>query len=159
MASFYLKIPGVPLAASRPRFRRTSKGVRTHSTKKTFESKEYIKKLAIKEMEGKDKLEGALEVHVNAMFPCPKHKYRKREPAKAVLKDNGPDVDNIAKHYMDALIASGIVADDDRQVVSLIANKVQLAQGDEPYTTVRVTEIYSDDNTLRDFLESILEKL
>ena len=159
MASFYIKIPGIPHAASRPRFRRTSNGVRTHPTKKTFESKEYIKKLATKQMVGVNKLEGPLEVHVNAMFPCPKHKYRKRNPAKAILKDNGPDIDNIVKHYMDALIASGIVADDDRQVVSLVANKIQLAQGDDPYTAIRVTEINSEDNPLRNFLDKVLEKI
>ena len=127
MSSFEIKIPGEPVAATRPRFRRTSKGVMTHPTKKTYQSSQRIKKMATSMMKDRDKLEGALEVRIHAMYGCPKYKHRVRNPAKACLKNNGPDIDNIAKHYMDALLASGIVAKDDNLVVSLLALRISIS--------------------------------
>jgi len=157
MSGFEIKIPGEPVAASRPRFRRTSKGVMTHPTKKTHESSQRIKEMATKLMKGRDKLIGPLEARIHAMYPCPKYKHRVRNPPKASLKHNGPDVDNIAKHYMDALLASGIVADDDKQVVSLLVTKIELAQGAEPYTLIAIDEIMSDDNPWRSMISDLMD--
>lgn len=159
MSRFEIKIPGEPVAATRPRFRRTSKGVMTHPTKKTHESSQRIKKMATELMAGREKLTGALEVRIHAMFPCPKFKHRVRNPAKACLKKNGPDIDNIAKHYMDALLASGIVAKDDNLVVSLLASKIQLKQGDEPYTLVVIDEIESEDNPWESMISNLMEAI
>ncbi len=159
LSRFEIKIDGQPVAATRPRFRRTSKGVMTHPTKKTHESSMRIKKLAEKAMKGKEKLSGPLEVKIHAMFECPKYKHRVNNPAKTTLKANGPDVDNIAKHYMDALLASGIVAKDDNLVVSLLCTKLELAQGIKPYTLITIDEILSDDNPWRTMIDSILEAI
>ena len=63
------------------------------------------------------RLEGPIAVRITAVFKCPTSDYRKRNPRLAKFKSNGPDLDNVAKHYMDALCASGIVCDDDRQVI------------------------------------------
>ncbi len=159
LSHFEIKIEGQPVAATRPRFRRTSKGVMTHPTKKNHESSVKIKKLAKKAMKGKEPLSGPLEVRIHAMFECPKYKHRVNNPAKTSLKYNGPDVDNIAKHYMDALLASGIVANDDNLVVSLLVTKIELAQGEKPYTLVRIDEILSEDNPWKNMIDSILEAI
>ena len=159
MSRFEIKIPGVPVAATRPRFRRTNKGVMTHPTKKTYESSQRIKELAVAKMKGKDRLDGPLEVKIHAMYPCPKYKHRVRNPAKASFKSNGPDIDNIAKHYLDALLASGIVAKDDNMVVSLLATKFELAQGEDPYTLVAIDEILSDDNPWKKMVCDLLEAI
>ena len=68
-------------------------------------------------------------------------------------------MDNIAKHYMDALLASGIVAKDDNLVVSLLCTKIELAQGIKPYTLITIDEILSDDNPWRTMIDSILEAI
>jgi len=159
LSRFEIKIDGQPVAAARPRFRRTPKGVMTHPTKKNHESSIKIKKMAEKKMKGKQRLEGALEVRIHAMFECPKYKHRVKNPAKACLKANGPDVDNIAKHYMDALLASGIVATDDNLVCSLLVTKIELAQGEKPYTLVTIDEILSDDNPWKNMVDSIMEAI
>ncbi len=157
LSRFEIKIDGQPVAAARPRFRRTSKGVMAHPTKKNYESTIKIKKMAEKKMKGKQRLDGPLEVRILAMFECPKYKHRVKNPAKASLKANGPDVDNIAKHYMDALLASGIVANDDNLVCSLLVTKIELAQGDKPYTLVTIDEILSDDNPWKNIIATKLE--
>ena len=158
---FKIRIDGEPVAAQRPRFRRTSKGVMTHPTKKTHESLTRIKKQATKKMKGKKKLEGPLEVRIMAMFPCTKKRIRKRNPAMARFKDTGPDIDNIAKHYLDGLLASGIVANDDNQVVSLAVSKIELGQDSEPYTDITVEEVFPKDesNPLEELITAALSKI
>jgi len=158
---FHIRIKGEPIAAQRPRFRRTSKGVMTHPTKKNHESLKKIKMQANKQMEGKRKLEGPLEVRIMAMFPCTKSRVRKRKPALARFKDKGPDIDNIVKHYMDGLLASGIVANDDNQVVSLAASKIELGQDVSPYTDITIEEMFPKDekNPLEGLIMSALSKV
>lgn len=143
--NFRIRIDGVPVAETRPRFKRTKKGVRTHPVRATADSKEKVRKLAEDAMKGREKLQGPLEVHILAMFPCTKKRYRKKNPALPRFKDTGPDIDNIAKHYLDGLLASGIVADDDNQVVSLLVTKIELGQDTEPYTTINIFEMFPKD--------------
>ena len=158
---FHIRIEGEPIAAQRPRFRRTSKGVLTHPTKKNHESLERIKMQASKQMKGKRKLEGPLEVRIMAMFPCTKSRVRKTKPALARFKDKGPDLDNIVKHYMDGLLASGIVANDDNQVVSLAASKIELGQDVVPYTDITIEEMFPKDekNPFEDLIMAALSKV
>ena len=86
---------------------------------------------------------------------------RKRKPALARFKDKGPDIDNIVKHYMDGLLASGIVANDDNQVVSLAASKIELGQDVSPYTDITIEEMFPKDekNPLEDLIMSALSKV
>ena len=82
--------------------------------------------------------QGPVAVRIAAVYPCPKTQYRKRIETPAKWKDNGPDLDNVAKHYMDALCASGLIVGDDRQVSSLQVLKIQAKQGVSPYTTIEI---------------------
>lgn len=159
--NFRIRIEGTPVAETRPRFRRTRKGVRTHPVRSTAESKAKVKKLAEEAMIGREKLQGPLEVHILAMFPCTKKRYRKKNPALPRFKDTGPDIDNIAKHYLDGLLASGIVADDDNQVVSLLATKIELGQDTEPYTTVNIFEMFPErgDNPFEPIIRGALNRI
>jgi Holliday junction resolvase RusA-like endonuclease len=158
---FRIRIDGEPVSAARPRFRRTKKGVMTHPTKKTHESLVRIKSQATKKMKGREKLTGPLEVRIMAAFPCTKKRIRKRKPAMARFKDTGPDIDNIAKHYLDGLLASGIVANDDNQVVSLAAAKIELGQDAEPYTEIVIEEVFPNDdsNPLAELITAALSKI
>jgi Holliday junction resolvase RusA-like endonuclease len=136
---YRIEIPGTPMAQSRPRF--TVRGGRPvayeHKTSKS--SKAHIQQTALDQMPSDyQRIEGAIAMRIIAKFPCPKSQHRKRKPREAAWKSNGPDVDNIAKHYMDALFVSGILADDDRQVASLQVLKVQAAQGEAPCTIIEI---------------------
>lgn len=53
-----------------------------------------------------------------------------------------PDIDNLNKAVMDAL--TGVVYEDDSQVVSVRASKVFARLGERPHALVRVTPVYPD---------------
>lgn len=136
---YKITIPGKPMAQGRPRFASRGGIAVAYEKKDTKSSKAHIQHLAMAQLpDGYERFEGAVAVRIIAKFPCPKSKHRKRDPLAVKWKDNGPDVDNIAKHYMDALLASGLLADDDRQVASLQVLKVQAAQGDPPETIIEI---------------------
>jgi Holliday junction resolvase RusA-like endonuclease len=140
---FCITIPGTPLA--QPRLRATVIGnkARVYQPAVARDSKATIMQLAMDFTAGSDQwpLTGPVAVRITAVFPCPKYKHRKRKPAEACFKSNGPDADNIAKHYLDALCASGIVCLDDRQVSTLQVLKLQAAQEAPPYTKVEIVPL------------------
>lgn len=141
---FSIKIPGVPMAQPRPRATTINGKSRVYQPKTARDSKATIQAHANDWMEKNPewaRLEGAVAVRITAVFKCPTSQHRKRSPQKAKFKSNGPDLDNVAKHYMDALCASGIVCDDDRQVATLQVIKLQAAQGDPPYTKVEIVPL------------------
>jgi Holliday junction resolvase RusA-like endonuclease len=142
---YKILIPGTPMAQPRPRFSRAKGFVRTYELKSSSDSKSHIQHTAINQINDYGQslipLTGPLAVRIVAKYPCPKSQHRKTKPPKARWKDNGPDIDNIAKHYMDALLASGMLAGDDRQVASLQVLKIQVAQGDSPSTLIEVTPL------------------
>jgi len=145
---YKILIPGTPMSQPRPRFSRAGGVVRTYELKSSSDSKSHIQHTAINQINDSGHplipLKGPLAVRIIAKYPCPKSQHRQRKPAKAKWKDNGPDIDNIAKHYMDALLASGMLAGDDRQVASLQVLKIQVAQGDSPSTLIEVTPLGAD---------------
>lgn len=137
-----IEIPGVPMAQSRPRFSTRSGFAVAYEKKESKSSKAHIQTTAESQLPiDFERFEGGIAVRIVAKFPCPKSKHRKRTPLVAKWKDNGPDVDNIAKHYMDALLASGMLADDDRQVCSLQVLKIQAAQGEPPSVTIEIESL------------------
>ena len=137
-----IEIPGVPMAQGRPRFSTIRGKPLAYEAKNTKSSKAHIQQTALQQLpENFERFNGAVALRITAKYPCPKSQHRKRTPVEAKWKDNGPDVDNIAKHYMDALFASGILADDDRQVSSLQICKVQVAQGEAPCTIIEVSSL------------------
>jgi Holliday junction resolvase RusA-like endonuclease len=138
-------IPGVPMAQSRPRFSRQGAHVRAYESSRCVDSKAHIQQTVLMQHEEKygkapTPTDSPLHLVIEAYFPCPKSQHRKREPKPEMWKDNGPDLDNIAKHYMDALF-NGILALDDRQICKLTVTKKQNAQGVGPFTVVRYTEV------------------
>ena len=141
---FQIIIPGAPMAQPRPRATTINGSARVYQPKTARDSKATIQSHASEWLEQNPswiRLEGPVAVRITAVYPCPTSKHRKRNPVKAKFKDNGPDVDNVAKHYMDALLASGMLCDDDRQVASLQVIKIQAAQGEPPYTKFELVQL------------------
>tara|TARA_B100001778_G_scaffold211135_1_gene174779 strand:- start:7691 stop:8125 length:435 start_codon:yes stop_codon:yes gene_type:complete len=141
---FSITVPGVPMAQPRPRATSFGGKSRVYQPKPARDSKATIQSHASEWIENNPnwkRLEGPIAVRITAVFKCPTSDYRKRNPRLAKFKSNGPDVDNVAKHYMDALCASGIVCDDDRQVASLQVLKIQAAQGEPPYTKIEIVPL------------------
>jgi Holliday junction resolvase RusA-like endonuclease len=116
--------------------------------KSSSDSKSHIQHTALNQIGANEQpliqIRGPIAVRIVAKYPCPKSQHRKTKPVVARWKDNGPDADNIAKHYLDALLASGILANDDRQVASLQVLKMQVAQGDSPSTLIEIIPLDAD---------------
>ena len=148
MTDFRIKVPGRPMAQPRARAVSFNGKARVYQPNTAAASKALVIELAEKwlddikhsdpELFEAIPFQGPVAVRIAAVYPCPKTQYRKRIETPAKWKDNGPDLDNVAKHYMDALCASGLIVGDDRQVSSLQVLKIQAKQGVSPYTTIEI---------------------
>ena len=151
MMMFELKIPGNPVSQPRARAASINGKARMYQPKTAADNKAFVMTLAKYAIERDKRVDlpfkGAVAVRIVACFPCPKSQERKRTPRKAKWKSNGSDIDNIAKHYMDALCASGLLTLDDRQISSLQVLKVQLDQGEAPYTMFEISPLGYTDET------------
>ena len=83
----------------------------------------------------KDLIEGPLSVEIMSYLHRPK-KYDRQLPDGECPHLWTPDVDNIAKAVMDAMI--DYVYADDKQVRRLVSEKLCVARGDEPRTIITV---------------------
>ena len=79
-----------------------------------------------------------LFVELTFVFSCPKSQYRIRTPTPMRWHSKKPDIDNLWKAVLDA--ASGVLWQDDRQIVAGKTAKVIAAQGDGGMTIVTVRE-------------------
>jgi len=80
--------------------------------------------------------EGPLGIEILAYFPCPKSKWRVKNPRPEEHHSKRPDADNIAKSIKDGL--SGVLYHDDGQISELIVRKRIAAQGDGPRIEVEL---------------------
>lgn len=92
-------------------FKRVVGNYRKHNDKRYTEYKEVLGYFALKAMNGREPIKGAIKMTVDIYKPKPKD----------VTSRNWGDLDNHVKAIMDALI--GIAYDDDRQVVEITARK------------------------------------
>lgn len=102
---------------SQTRHRHTSRGgfVRTYDPM-AKDKEDFVK--YVSENYDIEKIEGMIDVMIIANFAIPKSYSEKRKKAlDGQMRPKKPDVDNIAKFYLDAL--NEILYDDDAQIVSL----------------------------------------
>jgi len=119
MDSITIEIPGEP--HSQARHRHTSRGgfVRTYDPK--AKDKEKLLKY-IQSNYKITKIENMIEARIIANFGIPKsYSNKKTETLHDQYRPKKPDVDNIAKFYLDTL--NGVAYDDDSQIVYLEVSK------------------------------------
>jgi Holliday junction resolvase RusA-like endonuclease len=119
-------LDGQPIPLQRPRF--SNGHVWDCQSKEKLMVSTYLKYLH----KNRPLLIGPLELHISFFL---KHK------VKSCWHFNRPDLDNLIKFYMDC--ANGVLYEDDKQVVKIIATKVY---AQSPHTEIYVNEI---DNILR----------
>lgn len=112
-------VEGDPVGKQRPRF---SRG-RTYTPKKTVDYEGLIADKAQSAMGSLDPLETpvAVYIYINHAVPASYSKKRKETCLSRLERPKKPDLDNVAKGYLDAM--NGIVYKDDVQVVSLHVTK------------------------------------
>ncbi|MBM7634054.1 RusA family crossover junction endodeoxyribonuclease [Geomicrobium sediminis] len=132
-------IYGEPVAQGRPRAGRDRKGnVQMYDPLKSRDYKQYVK-LAAAEHRPSKLLSGELELVVDVYRQIPKSlaKYKRALAIEGKLRPiTKPDVDNYVKGIKDGL--SGIIWEDDKQVVDLTVRKWY---SDEPRVEVQVKEV------------------
>ena len=127
-------VEGNPIGKGRPKFARRGNFVSTYTPTKTRDYETVIKEVARKAMGSNELLETPLTVAIYITVPIPQSYSKKR--TEACLKDierpiKKPDIDNIAKCFLDAM--NDIVYKDDTQVLTLHVTKV--------YGTVGMVEV------------------
>jgi Holliday junction resolvase RusA-like endonuclease len=127
-------VEGTPVGKGRPRFARRGNFVSTYSPTKTRDYEDLIKDAARKAMGSNELLETPVTVAIYITVPIPSSYSKKRTEAclsgseRPIKK---PDIDNIAKCFLDAM--NEIVYKDDTQVLTLHITKV--------YGTVGMVEV------------------
>lgn len=125
---YKILIFGKPVPKGRPRF--TRKGW-TYTPKKTRIYEDYVKFVAISQTKIRKPIVNPIKVEISFYLQRPES--RKKYP----YPDVKPDIDNLIKSVIDGL--QGIVFHDDKQIISLHANK--LYSNDKPRTEIYIQEV------------------
>ena len=128
MMQIHFQVEGDPRGKGRPRFTRAGKFTRVYTDKQTLDYESLIKSFAMEAMGSTDPLEKPVSVFLYVRHPIPQSYSKKR--TKACLGGlekpcKKPDIDNIAKTYLDGM--NGVVFVNDTQVVDLHVKKVYSA--------------------------------
>ena len=127
-------VEGNPIGKGRPKFARRGNFVSAYTPTKTRDYESVIKDAAQKAMGSNELLETPVTVAIYITVPIPQSYSKKRSEAclngseKPIKK---PDIDNIAKCFLDAM--NEIVYKDDTQVLTLHITKV--------YGTIGMVEV------------------
>jgi Holliday junction resolvase RusA-like endonuclease len=115
---------GEPVGKGRPRFSRRGNFVSTYTPQKTKSYEDEIRMMAKAAMGGSELLETPITVaiYIRVGIPASFSKQKHKDAlANYIRPTKKPDIDNIAKCFLDAM--NGIVYLDDKQVVSLHITK------------------------------------
>lgn len=132
-------VMGNPQGKGRPRFSRVGKFTKTYTDARTKMYEESIASAARLHMFPNEPLETPLCVRLDVYVPIPKSYSKKRTDACLKGEERPtkkPDIDNIAKAFLDAM--NGIVYKDDVQVIRLLVTKKYHIQ---PHVIITVNEI------------------
>ena len=135
----HFEVKGDPKGKGRPRFTRAGKFTRVYTDKQTLDYEALIKFFAAEAMGSTDPLETPVSVFLYIRHAVPQSYSKKRtEACLSGLEQpcKKPDIDNIAKTYLDGM--NGVIFKDDTQVIDLHVKKVYSAV---PGVDVMVMEV------------------
>ena len=116
---------GEPVGKGRPRFVRRGNFTQTYTPQKTKTYEDEIRMMARAAMGSNELLDTPVTVaiYIRAPIPASFSRQKRKDALEGILKPTKkPDIDNIAKCFLDAM--NGIVYLDDKQVVNLHLTKV-----------------------------------
>jgi len=125
MMQIHFQVEGDPKGKGRPRFSRVGNFTKVYTDKQTLSYEAMIAFFAKQAMGVTDLLETPVSVFLYVRLPVPQSYSKKRREAclsgteKPCKK---PDIDNIAKTYLDAM--NGVIFVDDTQVLGLHVKKL-----------------------------------
>jgi len=116
---------GEPVGKGRPRFARRGNFVSTYSPQKTKTYEDEIRMMAKAAMGSSEALDTPVTVaiYIRTGIPASFSKQKRKDALEGILKPTKkPDIDNIAKCFLDGM--NDIVYLDDKQVVNLHITKL-----------------------------------
>jgi Holliday junction resolvase RusA-like endonuclease len=125
MMQIHFQVEGDPKGKGRPRFSRVGSFTKIYTDKQTLTYEAMIATFAKQAMGTSEPLKTPVSVFLYVRLPIPQSYSKKRREAclngseKPCKK---PDIDNIAKTYLDAM--NGVIFVDDTQVIDLHVKKV-----------------------------------
>jgi Holliday junction resolvase RusA-like endonuclease len=129
---------GEPVGKGRPRFAKRGNFVSTYTPQKTKTYEDEIRMMASAAMGSSEPLDTPVTVaiYIRVGIPASYSKQKRKDALAGTIKPTKkPDLDNIAKAFLDAM--NEIVYLDDKQVVGLHVTKVY---AETPAVEVMVTE-------------------
>lgn len=133
-------VPGNPVGKGRPRVTTRGGYARAYTPNKT---KEWEKKAASLAHWRSPPHEGKVEVIFYAVKTRPRDLCRRKDPSGLIWRDVKPDIDNVAKCILDALVMAGVLKDD-TQVVSLMGKNLFSGKDRKPFTHIVVKEVLDE---------------
>ena len=121
----HFQVEGDPKGKGRPRFSRVGSFTKVYTDKQTLSYEAMIATFAKQAMGVNDLLETPVSVFLYVRLSVPQSYTKKRREAclsGAEKPCKKPDIDNIAKTYLDAM--NGVIFVDDTQVVDLHVKKL-----------------------------------
>lgn len=91
-------------------------------------------------------LDEAVYVEVDAVFSRPKRLLRKKDPEGRMWHLGKPDIDNILKSTLDALVMAGVIRDD-TQVCTVVGKKYWASKSEGPGLDVRMSLVDCGDRS------------
>lgn len=141
-------IPGAPVGKGRPRLTTRGGFARAYTPKPTL-TWEAGAAMVLRSAWGKAPHDGPVRVTVDAVASRPKAMLPREmggsapksrpPPVGRCWRTTKPDVDNVAKATLDALVQAGVIRDD-VQVVELVARSLYAALDEGPCVEVTVSE-------------------
>lgn len=129
MMQIHFQVEGDPKGKGRPRFSRVGSFTKVYTDKQTLSYEAMIATFAKQAMGGTEPLKTPVSVFLYVRLPIPQSYPKKRKEAclnGSEMPCKKPDIDNIAKTYLDAM--NGIIFVDDTQVVDLHVKKLYAAE-------------------------------
>jgi Holliday junction resolvase RusA-like endonuclease len=125
MMQIHFQVEGDPKGKGRPRFSRVGSFTKVYTDKQTLTYEALIATFAKQAMGGTEPLKTPVSVFLYVRLPIPQSYPKKRKEAclnGSEMPCKKPDIDNIAKTYLDAM--NGVIFVDDTQVIDLHVKKV-----------------------------------
>jgi Holliday junction resolvase RusA-like endonuclease len=125
MMQIHFQVEGDPKGKGRPRFSRVGKFTKVYTDKQTLTYEAVIATFAKQAMGGTEPLKTPVSVFLYVRLPIPQSYPKKRKEAclnGSEMPCKKPDIDNIAKTYLDAM--NGVIFVDDTQVIDLHVKKL-----------------------------------
>ena len=138
-------IPGPPIGKGRPRATTMGGHVRLYTPKRTADW-ERSSALIMRNAWMSAPRDELCRVSIVAVFPRPKRLLRKKDSEHRLWHGSKPDIDNVCKCALDALVMAGVIRDD-TQVVELTARSVYASKSEGPCVEVRLASIDGDGPT------------